>query len=253
MLARLEGTLTEIDTAAGYVRTDAGLTYEVLLPAFTLQRLAAATGQPVTLHTLEFLESQNQGAVFIPRLAGFLNIQDKAFYELFVTVKGIGYRRALRAMTLSSAQIATAIVDRDLATLQSLPEIGKRTAENLTVALRDKVERFTQPTTRETAAPAGPANAPQAAGAAAQSQAQVAEGEKNGSSEASGGDADAPQAGGPAPRTSIAREAAEAMVQLGENRSEAMQWIEQVLLQDNPPATTDDLLREVYRLKATTS
>jgi Holliday junction DNA helicase RuvA len=227
MLARLEGTLIALEDGAALVRTEAGLSYEVLLPAFAVNRLAAAVDQPLTLHTVQFLESQNQGATFIPRLAGFLSENDKAFYELFVTAKGIGYRRALRAMTLSSAQIAAAIADRDLATLQSLPEIGKRTAENLTVNLRDKAERF-----------AG-------ASAGGEASADPMDGSSGRPAAASGE--------GPPPRNNLAKEAVEAMVQLGEARPDAMRWVDHVLTQSEaPPATAEAVLAEVYRLKAST-
>ena len=45
-------------------------------------------------------------------------------------------------MTMTTGQIAAAIVDRDVAMLQSLPEIGKRTAETIIAALHDKVDAF---------------------------------------------------------------------------------------------------------------
>lgn len=225
MIARIEGTLESLAGEAALVRTEAGLSYEVLLPAFAAHRLAASTGQAVTLHTLEFLESQGQGATFLPRLAGFLTTDDKAFYELFVTAKGIGYRRALRAMTLSSSQIAAAIADRDLATLQSLPEIGKRTAENLAVNLRDKVEPFTA-TTASPAAEAGDGDI---------------------SSSGPGRSQDGHAVG---PETRLAQEAVEAMVQLGEQRADALRWVDQVLQTETPPSTTEAVLAEVYRRKA---
>jgi Holliday junction DNA helicase RuvA len=232
MIARIEGTLSAVEGEAALIYTDNGLTYEVLLPAFAVHRLAASVHQPVTLHTLQFLESQNQGATFIPRLAGFLTAQDKAFYELLVTAKGIGYRRALRAMTLSSVQIASAIADRDIATLQTLPEIGKRTAENLTVNLRDKVERFTAPTHEPAAA-------------SASSAAPTATSSPGPPPESSQG-----QGASPGRPSQLAKEAVEALVQLGEHRSEAMQWVDRVLSEDDPPSTSEGILAEVYQRKA---
>ena len=99
-------------------------------------------GQTLTLNTFHFIEMQGQGTTAIPRLAGFTTAQDRRFYELFTTVKGIGNKRALRAMALESAQIAAAIADRDLALLQSLPEIGRRTAETIVATLSGKVDAF---------------------------------------------------------------------------------------------------------------
>ena len=213
MIAKIHGHLAAVIDNHAMVTLPNGLTYEVLLPAYVASRLAVAVDQPVTLHTFEFHESQGQGSTILPRLAGFLSTEDKAFYELFVTCKGIGYRRALRAMTLSTAQIAAAIVDRDLATLQSLPEVGRRTAETIAVTLRDKVDRF----------------------AAAQSV-------------TSHGDSATELA--PRGNVGLARETLEALLQLGENRSQAMQWIDQAMTADKPPTSAQELLAAVYRIKS---
>jgi len=258
MIARIEGTLTGVEGDAALIYTEGGLTYEVLLPAFTVHRLAAQTDQPVTLHTLQFLESQNQGASFIPRLAGFLTAQDKAFYELLVTAKGIGYRRALRAMTISTPQIAAAIADRDIATLQTLPEIGKRTAENLTVNLRDKVERFAthahdlpeaSALGDEGGSPTDAAGSSTPGAAASRSSSAKSNSAKSTDHAA---DAQAASASTPAPPrpSQLAKEAVEALVQLGEHRSEATQCVDRVLSQEEPPQTSEAILTEVYQRKA---
>lgn len=142
MICRIEGILESVARDAGQVRTEGGLTYEVLLPAHAVVRLTPSVGQMISLHTVQFLESQTQGTTIYPRLAGFASEQDRAFYELFITVKGIGHRRGLRAMVMDTARIAAAIDDRDLATLQTMPEIGRRTAETIAVTLKGKVDSF---------------------------------------------------------------------------------------------------------------
>jgi len=212
MIASLHGTLESL--TADRARILAGpVGYEVLLPGFAYARLGGSIGQPVTLQTFCFFESHNQGATLLPRLAGFLTETDRRFFELFVTCKGIGYRKGLRALSLPSAQIAAAIADRDVATLQSLPEIGKRTAETLVVTLRDKVEPFLgEPAATGSAAPA------------------------KGSSVG--------------PGRSLAREALEVLVQLGENRAQAQAWVDQALETDDPPREVQALLAAVYRLRA---
>ncbi|MEX0655697.1 MAG: Holliday junction branch migration protein RuvA [Phycisphaeraceae bacterium] len=215
MIARIEGLLESIDEDRAQVKVAAGFTLEVLLPAFASVRLSASAGSPVTLHTVLFIEGQAQGTTLLPRLVGFLTREDRAFYQLFITCKGIGQRKALRAMTLPVGQIAAAIVDRDTAVLQSLPEIGRRTAETIVVTLRDKVDRFVQPT---------------ATGA--------------GSVDGQGA---TPAAGRP---TSVSREALEVLLQLGETRAEAVAWIDQVLARDEPPKDAEGVIAEVYRLKA---
>ena len=214
MIARITGTLIDLQGDTALIEASPGIAHELLLPAFVAQRLAPSIGQAVTLHTLHFLESQNQGATFLPRLAGFLSPTDKAFYLLLVTVKGIGHRRALRALVLPVDQLVTAIVDRDIKLLQTMPEVGKKTAETIALTLRDKVDAFL--------------NAPRAA---------------------TPGDpdlADAPST----PTNSIARSAVEALVALGEDRARALAWVDQVMQSDDRPDTIEDVIAAVYRVKA---
>lgn len=223
MIARITGTLIDLQGDAAHIApgnssaTDPGLIYEVLLPAFVAQRLAPSLGQTITLHTLHYLEGQNQGAMFLPRLAGFLTPSDKAFYLLMTTVKGIGHRRALRALVLPTDQLAMAIADRDIKLLQTMPEVGKKTAETIALTLRDKVEPFL--------------NAPRAS---------------------SPGDPDLAVNTSSAASTSggLARSAIEALVSLGEDRARALGWVDQIMQSDERPETIEDLIAAVYRLKA---
>ena len=215
MIVKLEGILESISADRGCVSLPNGLTYEVLLPAYSAARLTGSIGKTVTLHTLHYLESQAQGATIYPRLAGFTSAIDRQFFELFVTCKGIGHRRALRAMTLSTAQIAGAIADRDLALLQSLPEVGKRTAETIAVTLKGKVDRFLDaiPTGNRTVA-------------------------------ADGTDIEPTHIPG-----GLARDALQVLLQFGENRTQAVNWIDRALSVDNAPSDVESLVAEVYRIK----
>lgn len=119
-----------------------GLTYEVSVPAFLAGRLAALVGKPVTFITYHYLEGQGQGSSFEPRLIGFLTRDERAFFELFTTVKGIGNRKALRAMAIEPGEIAAAVAAKKSTELTKLPEIGKRLAETIIAELSGKVERF---------------------------------------------------------------------------------------------------------------
>lgn len=215
MIASVTGTLTDLQGETAYLDPGHGLVYALMLPAFAAHRLAVSIGRPITLHTLQFLESNNQGATYLPRLAGFLSADDRAFYELFVTCKGIGHKRALRAMVLPTHQLALAIADRDVKLLQTMPEVGKKTAETIALTLRDKVERFIG-----TPTPPSPGD-PDVGGAATET----------------------------GPATSLQRGAIEVLLQLGENRAQAMLWIDQALSQDDPPTDVQSLVAAVYRIK----
>lgn len=231
MIARIHGVLVSVSAGSALVRvgdiTGGGgaMDYELLLPAFAESRLTIDIGKRISLFTFHFLESQGQGSSFLPRLAGFLTQDDLRFYLLFTSVKGIGYKRALRAMALETAQIAGAIADRDEKLLQSLPEVGKRTAETIVVTLRGKVDGFVSAAAYGARDGAGSAK-PQAAGTAGAGGAGTGSGR-------------------------LAREALEALLALGENRVQAIQWIDEAMRDpEDRPRDASDLINRVYRMKA---
>ena len=139
MLTRLRGLLEAVEDNLAII-SSGDLCYEVMLNGGDAARLAGMVGNDVELELLHYLESQSNGAVLRPRLVGFASRSDRAFFELFTSVKGIGYRKALRALQLPIDVIATAIAEKDVDTLRSLPEIGKRTAETIVLELHDKVD-----------------------------------------------------------------------------------------------------------------
>ncbi len=146
MVRRITGRLDGATEAACEITPEgSGLTYEVLLPRYLGESIRERTGEVVTLHTRQHLEAQGQGTSFIPRLIGFESPAERTFFELLTTVRGLGARKALRALALEPAQIARAIASRDAKALQKLPEIGKRLAETIIVELSGKVDGFLTP------------------------------------------------------------------------------------------------------------
>src|SRR6204780_4850811 len=118
------------------------VTYEILVPASDIPELQAGVGREITFHTIFDLEGDATRGGLTPRLIGFLRAEDKRFFELFITVKGIGPKRALRALVEPTGQIAGAIESKNTRFLVGLPEIGKRTAEQIVAELAGKVTEF---------------------------------------------------------------------------------------------------------------
>ena len=141
MINRIEGILESVEETAALVVVGE-IAYEIAVPAADIPELYSRIGSRMTFHTLHYLESQGQGSSFWPKLIGFQSSKDRAFFELITTVKGIGVRRALRALTIPFARVAEAIVMKDLALLMSLPEIGRKTAETMVLELRDKMDSY---------------------------------------------------------------------------------------------------------------
>jgi holliday junction DNA helicase RuvA len=145
MITRISGVLEGISALSAVVvpgGAAGGIAYQVLVPTYLAPKLAGRVGTTVTLMTLHYLDSPNQGATFAPRLIGFETAREREFFELFTTVKGIGNRKALKAMAIEPGAIAAAIVSKDARTLTKLPEIGKRLAETVIAELTGKVETF---------------------------------------------------------------------------------------------------------------
>lgn len=138
MIVRIRGILSELTDETAVVERD-GLAYETLVPAYAHDELASSAGAEVTLHTLEYLEASTPGGNMTPRLVGFLRPGDRAFFKLFTTVKGLGTRKALRALVAPAARIAADIERGDVASLKKLPGIGPRLAEQIVAELRGKV------------------------------------------------------------------------------------------------------------------
>ena len=118
------------------------VTYEILVPASDIGELQGGIGQQITFHTIFDLEGDATRGGLTPRLIGFLRAEDKRFFQLFITVKGIGPKRALRALVEPTGQIAGAIESKNTRFLVGLPEIGKRTAEQIVAELAGKVTEF---------------------------------------------------------------------------------------------------------------
>ncbi|MEI7878509.1 MAG: Holliday junction branch migration protein RuvA [Planctomycetota bacterium] len=143
MISRIEGVLEDVVDGVAEVRVaGSGLVYEVLVPACDAGDLMMRQGKEIAFVTLHYLESQGQGSHFVPRLIGFSSREQRDFFELLTTVKGIGNRKALRAMQVSHGRMAEAIAAGDAKFLSTLPEIGKRTAESTIVELKGKLDPF---------------------------------------------------------------------------------------------------------------
>jgi len=141
MIVKLAGKLEFVGEDCVHV-TSGDFTRELLVPAADVPFLQTKIGQTVGFFTLEYIEGNPSFGGMAPKMLGFLRSEDKDFFDLFTTVKGIGTRKGLRALNIPANQIASAIALKDVRKLSSLPGIGKRMAETIVAELHGKVERF---------------------------------------------------------------------------------------------------------------
>jgi holliday junction DNA helicase RuvA len=139
MIASLTGQLSNVDDERVLLRAGP-IEYELLIPASDAEALRGLKGGEITFHTLYFM--QGDGNFFEPTLIGFREARDKRFFEQFITVKGIGPRTALRALTVATSDIAAAVERKDAKFLTGLKGIGKRTAELIIAELSGKLGSF---------------------------------------------------------------------------------------------------------------
>jgi Holliday junction DNA helicase RuvA len=143
MIVRLSGKLDFVGEDCVHITPGGSeLTHELLVPAADIPFLQTKIGQHLSFFTLQYLEGNPSFGSLAPKMLGFLRSDDKDFFDLFTTVKGIGTKKALKAFAIPTAQIAAAIALKDTRKLSSLPTIGKRAAEQIIAELHGKVEKF---------------------------------------------------------------------------------------------------------------
>ena len=141
MISRISGRVTE--KGLNYLVLDlGGLSYQVFIPASVMQGVDSAMSAEGKISLLTYHYYQVEQAKSTPILIGFLNQVEKDFFEIFITVSGIGPRAALKALNKPISLIAKAIDEGDLISLKSLPGIGEQRAKEIVAKLQNKVGKF---------------------------------------------------------------------------------------------------------------
>ena len=132
MISQLTGSI--IDKQPPLIVIDVnGVGYEVFVSMQTFYGLPA-TGEKVRIYT-QMVVREDAHLLF-----GFGNTAERETFRLLIKVSGIGAKTALGILSvLSSDDLARAIADEDIKVLNSVPGIGKKTAERLALELRGKL------------------------------------------------------------------------------------------------------------------
>ena len=141
MISRITGKIS--DRGANYLVLDlGGIGYDIFIPVCVMQRIDETCGADGKVTLLTYHYHQVDQAKSIPILIGFLSQVEKDFFEVFITVSGIGPRAALKALNKPISLIAKAIDEGDLVFLKSLPGIGEQRAKEIVAKLQNKVGKF---------------------------------------------------------------------------------------------------------------
>ncbi len=134
MIGRLRGILTSVDGDGVIVVDVGGIGYELACPLGTVGRAKAEVGSEVTLavHT-HAREDQLT-------LVGFAGEVERAAFRTLLGVPNVGPKLAIAILgELDVDELRRAVQERNIARLRKVSGIGAKTAEVLTVQLRDKL------------------------------------------------------------------------------------------------------------------
>jgi Holliday junction DNA helicase RuvA len=136
MISRLTGLIAHIDPK--YIVLDVqGVGYKVFTTVDIMNKLGK-TNEPATFWT--FLAVRENAL----DLYGFSSLSELNFFELLITISGIGPKTALGILNAAPVgTLLTAVQTGETSHLTKISGIGKKVAEKIVLELKDKVEKFT--------------------------------------------------------------------------------------------------------------
>lgn len=134
MIAQLQGKI--VHTELRYIILNVGgVGYKVFTTADIINKLSPEERDNVLLWTYLAVR---EGAL---DLYGFLSQKELTFFELLITISGIGPKTALGILNLASVHtLETAIATGDTTHLVKISGVGKKVAEKIVMELKDKVD-----------------------------------------------------------------------------------------------------------------
>ncbi len=134
MIAQIAGTLTSKELDRVEIMTSGGVGYELAIPLGVYESLPSVS-ENVSLHT--YLVVKEDGW----QLFGFSTVFERRVFQRVLGAKGVGPALALGLLsTLTADRLIRALLDHDVVTLQSVPRVGRKKAEQLILDLADKLD-----------------------------------------------------------------------------------------------------------------
>lgn len=133
MISAVRGTLTQKLADRVVLETTGGVSYEINVPLGVLERLPGE-GREVELRTALVVREDGWA------LYGFDGELERTVFQRLLAASGIGPRLALALVsTLGGSRVVGAVRDGDIATLCTVPGIGKKTADRMVLELKDRL------------------------------------------------------------------------------------------------------------------
>ena len=134
MFAYIKGILDEIST--NFVVIDVGgLGYKIYVTEPVIQNIGNV-GDVVKLHTYYHVMQDNSVCLY-----GFLTKEELRMFELLISVSGIGAKSAIVTLSnMDPSSFALAVITDNVAVLNKIPGVGKKTAQRIILELKDKIK-----------------------------------------------------------------------------------------------------------------
>ena len=133
MIAMVKGVLVEKGEGEAVVMTAAGLGMRLMCSMNTLSALPMAGGECTLFAHMSVREDAME-------LFGFLNRDERDMFRRLISVSGVGPRTALDVLgSMPLSDLRLAILTGDAAALSRAKGVGKKTAQRLSLELKDKL------------------------------------------------------------------------------------------------------------------
>jgi Holliday junction DNA helicase RuvA len=134
MIAQVRGELIAKELDHVEIMTAGGVGYELSIPLGVYERLPKI-GDQVALHT-HLVVKEDAWQLF-----GFASTFERRVFQRVLNAKGVGPALALGLLsTLTAERLVRALREKDIPTLQSVPRVGRKKAEQLILDLADKLD-----------------------------------------------------------------------------------------------------------------
>jgi holliday junction DNA helicase RuvA len=136
MIGTIRGNVTQINDKSVIIDVN-GLGYVVYVSTDTLSHLHEGKGVALWTHLIVREDALD--------LYGFMEKNEKTFFELLIGVSGIGPRSALAILCLAPPDVLhKAIVSGNTDYLTKVSGIGKKSAEKIVLELKDKLAKLAE-------------------------------------------------------------------------------------------------------------
>ena len=134
MISQIAGRLATKELDRVEIMTSGGVGYELLVPLSVFESVGRV-GDETSLHTHLVVKEDGW------QLFGFSSLYERRVFQKLLAAKGVGPALALGMLsTLTADRVVRALRDHDIATLQSVPRVGRKKAEQMILDIADKLD-----------------------------------------------------------------------------------------------------------------